>query len=638
MINDLRYAVTFPTNGVSLSGHLSLQPGATAITGDNGVGKSFIAEMIRYGLFGKKALRGPASDYKTLDMEQTFEVGGAEYRVARGKKEMLYDPDGEQVAVGADAVNKKIVDLLGFDLEVFDVVCAANQKESERLTKLTPARRKELIDDVVGLTRQETVEKACRDEANGLKREIEALTRTVVLPTEPVKPEGYRPSQTIKDELDETIALAAQRVKLQRVIDAVGEAPVEPDEELALSVDELEQHERDRVAQEAHRAAAERQLASIPTTTVTQEQIDQAEALAAYDADIARRGPRPEYTERELVNWEATWHKKNLLKHDQATCPQCQHQFVLDTPDVDVAAIEALPTPPITLKEIDVQIRRHDLWLNDPVEPEGERMSAQEIAIARNALLNEQRRVALQQELAALSPMEDKSEVLAWARRLDREWTIYEHASVQHMTRVAAAHEAQAELDKLATPKHAPEDLNHAYTEARIYEEKLTDYAIAKERFDELTALIAEKQERAEGFTAGAKGLVEARRTLKAFLAPSLSRVASKLIRDMTANSQRPLLDIVVDEDMNITADGQDVGTFNGAHATMINLALRLALGQVLVARVFPVFIGDEIDSDADAGNSQAIADALMSCREQLKQIVLISHKRLENMDHEVML
>jgi exonuclease SbcC len=95
---------------------------------------------------------------------------------------------------------------------------------------------------------------------------------------------------------------------------------------------------------------------------------------------------------------------------------------------------------------------------------------------------------------------------------------------------------------------------------------------------------------------------------------------------------------IIVDEDMNITADGQDVSTFNGAHATMINLALRLALGQVLVARVLPLFIGDEIDSDADEANAQAIADALMTCKDQLKQIVLISHKRLEGVDHEVML
>jgi DNA repair exonuclease SbcCD ATPase subunit len=106
----------------------------------------------------------------------------------------------------------------------------------------------------------------------------------------------------------------------------------------------------------------------------------------------------------------------------------------------------------------------------------------------------------------------------------------------------------------------------------------------------------------------------------------------------MTENSLRPLETIVVDEDMNITADGQDVSTFNGAHATMINLALRLALGQVLVARVFPLFIGDEIDSDATPTNAQAIADGLMACKEQLKQIVLISHKRLEGVDHEVML
>jgi DNA repair exonuclease SbcCD ATPase subunit len=633
MINDLRYAVTFPINGVSLAGQFSFQPGATAITGDNGAGKSFVAEMIRYGLFGKKALRGPASDYKSLDMALSF-LG---YTVKRAKKEELIDAEGEVIAVGADAINKKIVEILGFDLEVFDVVCAANQKESERLTRLTPAKRKELIDEVVGLTRQEAVEKACKDEAKIARVEAEALTRQLVLPVEPVKPKGYRSSADIKLEYEETVSTLAQRVKLQRIIDAVGVAPDEPTVELP-NIAEIEAHEKERITRDAKRGQLERQLAKLPEPTFTAEQLDEAEALAAYDADIARRGPRPDYDQAYLDKQLELLVVQELLSHDTVECPKCSHEFDPSDPEMDRAALAALPKPVLTRREIIEQGDRISRWENPPVEPKGTRLAPEQISTGRMALALASDKPRLEAELAALTVMDDRSAELVEARRIDREWDFYTAESTKYLERHAQAKDAEKELKKLPTPKHTPEDLNADYTAAVVYERELDRYGRDRERFDDLTAEIGEKQARSEAFTAGAKGLVEARRTLKAFLAPSLSRVATKIIREMTANALRPLSDIQVDEDMNITADGQDVATFNGAHATMINLALRLALGQVLVARVMPLFIGDEIDSDATPANAQAIADGLMACKDQLKQIVLISHKRLENVDHEVLL
>jgi DNA repair exonuclease SbcCD ATPase subunit len=637
MINDLRYAVSFPTNGVSLSGSLSFQPGSTAITGDNGAGKSFVAEMIRYGLFGKKALRGPASDYKSLDMAMSFQVGSEKYRIVRtSRKEFLYDTEDEQLAVGADAVNKKIVEILGFDLEVFDVVCAANQKESERLTRLTPARRKELIDDVVGLTRQETVEKACREEAKLARVEAEALTRSLVPPVEPVRPKNYRQSKYIKAELDETIEVLATRAKLQRIIDAVGTAPTPP-AVAAPDIEELEEHEKLRATQEISRVAIERQLARIPEPQFTVEQLEAAEALAAYDAELHRRGPQPCYAIVYLEEQAELIQQKKQLDHDTVTCPKCDHEFCPGE-EIDVAAIRALSEPVLDEREIAADYRRHQLWENPPIEPKGARLTPEQISVGRMALAMAADKPQLEAELASHTLLDDRSAELAEARRLDREWAIYESDLRAFEMRESDAQAAQTELLKLSVPQNKPEDLHEEYTEARLYEDAVFRYERDKERFNTLSQEIAEKQERADAFAAGAKGLVEARRTLKAFLAPSLSRVSSKIITQMTENSLRPLDSIEIDEDMNITANGQDVSTFNGAHATMINLALRLALGQVLVARVFPLFIGDEIDSDATPANAQAIADGLTACKEQLKQIVLISHKRLEGVDHEVMM
>src|SRR3546814_8726110 len=88
----------------------------------------------------------------------------------------------------------------------------------------------------------------------------------------------------------------------------------------------------------------------------------------------------------------------------------------------------------------------------------------------------------------------------------------------------------------------------------------------------------------------------------------SLSRVATSLIHQMTNGV---LTSVEVDEDMNIMVDGQDIATLSGAGATVANLAIRIGLGRVLVSRIFPVFIGDEIDSDMDAARAEATAVAL---------------------------
>src|SRR3546814_7738428 len=82
---------------------------------------------------------------------------------------------------------------------------------------------------------------------------------------------------------------------------------------------------------------------------------------------------------------------------------------------------------------------------------------------------------------------------------------------------------------------------------------------------------------------------------------------------------------------MNIMVDGQDIATLSGAGATVANLAIRIGLGRVLVSRIFPVFIGDEIDSDMDAERAEATAVALSSLTDQLEQVLIVTHKQFEH-------
>lgn len=118
-----------------------------------------------------------------------------------------------------------------------------------------------------------------------------------------------------------------------------------------------------------------------------------------------------------------------------------------------------------------------------------------------------------------------------------------------------------------------------------------------------------------------------ARTKVKQELAPSLSRAASTLIAAMT-NGERRFVD--VDHDFNIIVDGQPLQTLSGSGKSVVNLALRIGLGQVLTSKVLPIFMGDEIDKDMDQERATSTHGTMQNLREYLTQIILVTHKEIE--------
>ena len=68
----------------------------------------------------------------------------------------------------------------------------------------------------------------------------------------------------------------------------------------------------------------------------------------------------------------------------------------------------------------------------------------------------------------------------------------------------------------------------------------------------------------------------------------------------------------------------------------MVNLALRIALGQVLTQSVIPIFLADEIDANMADKRTKATHDSLRRLRGKLKQIVVVTHKEFEESDQTV--
>lgn len=625
MIENLKYAVTFPNNGVSLSGELSFQPGVTAVTGKNGQGKTFAAnEMVRYMLFGKRALRGPASDYKSLEGNMVVSIGDDRLTIARGKKESITDESGKIIAVKAEAVTAEIVKRLGFDLDVFDIVCAARQKESERLTKLRPAERKEMIDNIVGLRQNEAVEELCRKEAKQLRRDASTLAETIVVAVEPVKPDAYRKSEDLFEELRAARVVEDRRRELDRIIAAVGPAPEAPFQARYDTVS-LEESEQRRLAEKARLDGMRAQMEAIPDADLSAEDLNRIEAWVDYQDEKDRRGPLPVLTIEQIDEMEAQW---DLLdrKGDDVVCPACSHEFNVGG--------EMPEQPTLARPALRQERQRATNWSSALAVPLGEPefLTRREISTGRLALEKQVEKLQIKVYLEGLAVEVGREEELRLARLIDAQWDAYEPSLAKWNIRNDAAAAAVAELGTLPASVDVAA-LNAAYTEARVYETQQEAYVVAKTRADATTEAIAEKLAKAEGFKAGGDALQRSRATFKAFLAPSLGKVASALISQMTDNKFNS---VVIDEEMNIAVNGQEVSTMSGAQATIANLALRLALGQVLTAKVFPVFLGDEIDSDCDEEWGPLVAQALGKLKSQLKQIILISHKGFDWADQHI--
>jgi DNA repair exonuclease SbcCD ATPase subunit len=88
---------------------------------------------------------------------------------------------------------------------------------------------------------------------------------------------------------------------------------------------------------------------------------------------------------------------------------------------------------------------------------------------------------------------------------------------------------------------------------------------------------------------------------------------------------QRSLIE--VDQEFDVTVDGQAFSTLSGFGKAVANLALRLGLGQVLTNNVLSVFVGDEIDASMDEDRAENLHNCIQCLAGKISQIIHISHK-----------
>jgi exonuclease SbcC len=341
---------------------LELPPGLVGIYGPNGAGKSVLLEAILFALYGKA--RTTIDEVRTSGVngeclaEVEFEHEGHLYVVRRtisginSTVKAEAHADGLLMTSGARDTSKYLRSIIGRDDAAFRASVFAEQKQVAAFSTKTPAERRKLVLQLLGITPLDGASAAARRDAKQLRDSHDAARRTLPDLDE-------RRAQVESTALDATAAIDAATRAASAEHAATAEATA-----TRAAVDALAERQREYEALVADGKAvrAEHDAAVNEVATLTKELGE----LTGVDAELVTRRP------------------------DADGLPAAEARLaVLDrvaTAEARLAKLPEVPRPDVALDELRVSAER--------AAAEAERATAvlHEVTARRNAANDDVRR------------------------------------------------------------------------------------------------------------------------------------------------------------------------------------------------------------------------------------------------------
>lgn len=629
--------------------------GITAIIGPNGSGKSLLIEFCAFALFGVSALRLSSDNYKGLKVEAEIEIKGKKYLIHRSINSCLVyfiDEKGHtlEAATGVKACNEYIIKVLGYNYQIYEMGNYAAQEEIIKLCQMKPSERKSAVDKVLGLGVIDLLIKSAAetgktylDEANGMEK---GLGQEPEVPVEPNT--GGLSKQQLEEFIKATQSIIDRKNVVEGLIKSLGNipAPVEPVKPADyIPTEDL----KNALSKKLFCEKMLNQINSIKKPEIALEELASIkldwEAYNAYtnyqEKLLLIPNEKPEIPLEEALTGCTDWYnynvyteKKKALEKELITCPQCKHQFTLSGKWEDLKEIPSKPEKDENFYKSQVELNH--IWENitepDPVpEAPMPKVTLPDVDNLQSAWkLYEENQKSLP---GILLEYED-------CKGVSQEQFLRSQAYEQALSAYAPAKEAFNEYIKKSSAYRSEleqikllgnlEESKKIYSDfllaINIYDNELSNYEKAKKKFDDTSKEIKKLKKHGEQYKKASENLKEMKVKIKRYFIPSLQKASSRLLYEMSDG----LYDSVeIDDDFNITVRGMDVAGFSGSEKAMINLAVRLGLGQVLTHKSFNVFIGDEIDASMSPERAQMVTDCLGKLKNHIKQIILVSHRQI---------
>ena len=254
---------------------------------------------------------------------------------------------------------------------------------------------------------------------------------------------------------------------------------------------------------------------------------------------------------------------------------------------------------------------------------------------------------AVRLEITQLEP------VALQAERLRAEAARAEQLATEAATAASAVREKEAGLSQLAGElgalpfdSHAYEGLRQAASEAAAARRE-AELAHVRARGDREAAVAAATASRSRHAEAEARrlergqvssrlllhdeldrALTDLRTDLNQTLRPELSELASAFVRDLT-NGRYTELELDEDYLATLMDDGDPKPVISGGEEDVANLALRLAISQMIADRAgqpLSLLVLDEIFGSLDEERRSAVVELLRSLADRFPQVILITH------------
>lgn len=691
MLRQLSFNVTFVSTGKTMIGNHDFQKGLSAITGPNESGKSMRLEMIRFALWGTKALRSTGASYKNLSVELVFDVSGKTYSILRTKSNAhLFSVSEEAktpIAIGTSPVNAEVERIFGYNMTVFDTANACLQGEVEALSKMTDAERKRMVDKVIGLDVIDDLIKQLTGEMSGARMVVDNFERNyhADIP-EPEMPENYMVSDEVKTFEESTFQLVMDKNRVESKILALNcDYPGEkPEITVTLDLQDLYQKKAEYDLLVKQKESAEKSLFEC-------QEVYRPDNMGDLDADMLglyldAQGPeifntRVEYEKRletlrvnlpatseydidQFINLERnlmpTYQKIKEMESHKATCPNCTHEFAIlgssialmraTLPNNMEALIDAFYASPYSVLKLPKLIADKQNWtvfnmfMEQPEPPRldgeyhGPRSEVQRkldqyeawlhATSAKGDLVKEITQLELQLEAFET----DYEKKISTRKSEEDALRVYETNAANYKKFQDYLDETKDWLKNLQGCEEMLRAYRTQHAESVTFEKAVEDWKKKLQDNMLLGVQLEGAKARLTELTSVRKALQDLKPRVKLFLVPSLNRVASNLLSQMT-NGQRNLIN--VNEEFEITVDNQSIDELSGSGKAVANLAIRIGLGTVLTNRVFSVLLADEVDAAMDESRAANTAECLKNLTQTFTQIILVSHQKPEA-DHQI--
>src|SRR5258708_2722884 len=270
------------------------------LSGPNGAGKSSLLDAMTWAIWGRA--RGKTDD-EMIHMGQEemhvifdFRQDQALYRVVRKRSKkgrgqgsldfFVWDAETHQFRLISESsirdTQNRIIQLLRLDYETFIHSAFLQQGRADLFTTTTPARRKEILADILGLSRWDKYEKQAKEAL----KDIEDQLRVIEVRIEEIeREEGHEPS--LRHELSAATQQVAEARQAREAADAllaeVAGAPQAmqgAQAQLVAAQRRIRDHEQDIARLDAELTQQQERL------TVYQDVIAKQDSIAAGYAEL----------------------------------------------------------------------------------------------------------------------------------------------------------------------------------------------------------------------------------------------------------------------------------------------------------------------------------------------------------------